>query len=78
MIDSIGSSANLPSAKRAHTSLQTSSLRNTSILTAVQQTQQRLSNAVAPVKIFAVPQASRNGIASPTRLPRGSLVDVLA
>jgi|GEM_PF-4022235 hypothetical protein len=78
MIDSIGSSTSLPSTQRAQTALQTNSLRSTQVLTAVQQTQQRSSNAVAPVKVFAVPQASKNGGSSTAKLPRGSLVDVLA
>jgi hypothetical protein len=75
MIDSIGSSSNLPSTVRAQTSLQTSRLRDADVLTAIQQ---RASNAAAPMRVFAVTQASRNGSSSMSKLPRGSLVDVLA
>jgi hypothetical protein len=78
MIDSIGSSTNLPATLRTQASLPASRLSDTSVLTAVQQTQQKTSNAVVPVKVFAVPQTSRNGSSATSRLPRGSLVDILA
>jgi len=78
MIDSIVSSTSFPSTSRAITVSQSSSLRTPSILTAIQQTSQRVSHAVEPVRIFAVPQAAGNGSSAMTRLPRGSLVDVLA
>ncbi|MDR3424396.1 MAG: hypothetical protein P4M13_04870 [Alphaproteobacteria bacterium] len=77
MIDSIGSATSSAAVSRTQTALQTSSLRNPDILTAVQQTQQRSSGATAPVKVFAVPQASKKGAGSGAKLPRGSLVDVL-
>jgi hypothetical protein len=78
MIDSIGSSTSIASSHRTQAATQTNSLRNPDVLNAVQQTSQRSSNATAPVKIFAVPQTTKNGTTSGPKLPRGSLVDVLA
>ena len=78
MIDSVGSSTSFPSTSRAIAVSQTSSLRTSSVLTAIQQTQLQTAHAVEPVRVFAVPQTSRNGSSAMTRLPRGSLVDVLA
>ena len=78
MIDSIGSSNSLASTQRAQTALQTSSLRSPAVLTAIQQTQQKSSGATAPVRVFSVTQASNTGASSTAKLPRGSLIDVLA
>ncbi|MFA4994231.1 MAG: hypothetical protein WC521_02880 [Bdellovibrionales bacterium] len=78
MIDSIGSATNFPPTSRAVTLTQPHALRSSSILTAV-QAQMRESTAVAPVKVFSVPDASKsNATSSMARLPRGSLVDLLA
>jgi hypothetical protein len=77
MIDSIGTVTSSAVTQRSQSALQTNSLRNTAVLTAVQQTQQRSSGSTAPVKVFAVPQSSKSG-SKPPKLPRGSLVDVLA
>ena len=78
MIDSIGSSTSLATARHAQASLQTNSLRSPAVLTAIQQKQQKTSGATAPVRVFAVPQSSKSGASSTAKLPRGSLVDVLA
>lgn len=79
MIDSIGGSTISTASGRANALTQASSLRGSGVLTAVQQTQQKSSGAVAPVKVFAVPQASNTGASttSSPSVPRGSLVDVL-
>jgi len=78
MIDSVGSSTSVPSTQRTQGVAQTSNLRNNpTVLNAIVQTQQKASHATAPVKIFAVPQSTKSGSSSTTKLPRGSLVDVL-
>lgn len=79
MIDSIGSSSGYLSANRANAALETGRLRSTQTLTAIQQTSQKDSSATAPVRVFAVPQAGKSGEAgtATSKLPRGSLVDVL-
>jgi len=77
MIDSIGSATNSALTQRAQTVQQSNSVRNPSVITAVQQTQQKSSGATAPVKVFAVPQSGKTGGAQPTKVPRGSLVDQL-
>jgi hypothetical protein len=77
-IESIGSKTSTNAAQRAQATAQTTGLRNNpAVLNAIVQTQQKSSNAVAPVKAFAVPQTAKSG-ATPPKLPRGSLVDVLA
>ncbi len=77
-VEPITSTSNAAQTQRAQTAAQTSGLRNNpAILNAIVQTQQRSSGAVAPVKVFAVPQTSKSGD-SKVKLPRGSLVDVLA
>ncbi|MFA5040870.1 MAG: hypothetical protein WC464_04470 [Bdellovibrionales bacterium] len=78
MIDSIGSSSTLPLSRQSNALVQTGRLRDSSILTAVQQAPQRVSNAVEPVKVFAVTQTSNGTAPSQAKLPRGSLVDVWA
>ena len=77
MVDQIGNIPGLNSAQRSQTAAQASSVRNPTVLNAVQQTRQKSSHAVAPVKIFAVPQSAKSGASSTAKLPRGSLVDVL-
>ena len=77
MIDSIGGKPGAGSTQRSQAAAQTNATRNPDVLNAVQQTSQKKSGAVAPVKIFAVPQSAKSGASSSTKLPRGSLVDVL-
>lgn len=76
VIESIGSTTSAPATQRSQTTASASGLRNPDVLNAVQQTSQKRSNAVAPVKIFAVPQTAKTG--TTPKVPRGSLVDVLA
>ena len=77
-IDPISNTSSATSAQRAQTASQTSGLHNNpAVLNAIVQTQQKASNAAAPVKVFAVPQTSKTGTTTP-KLPRGSLVDVVA
>jgi hypothetical protein len=77
-IESISKSTSAVSTQRAQTASQTSGLRNNpDVLNAIVQTQQRSSNATAPTKVFAVPQSTKSGN-STVKLPRGSLVDVVA
>jgi hypothetical protein len=79
MVDSIGSTTKIGSPQSIQAATQANSLRNNpAVLNAIVQTQQKSSGATAPVKIFAVPQSAKSGNSSTTRLPRGSLVDVLA
>ena len=79
MIDKIGGSTNLPSTQRASTSLQTVRPRSATLLAAIQQVKGVSSDATPAVRVFSVPQTSKNGTStSMPRLPRGSLVDVLA
>ncbi len=75
MIDSIGGSASLPSSQSL---LQANRLRDTGVLTAIQQTSPRASSAVEPVRVFSVSQTSEGNSTSSSRLPRGSLVDIWA
>jgi hypothetical protein len=78
-IDSIGKTSSATATQRAQSASATSGLRNSpDVLNAITQTQQSSSNAVAPVKILAVPQPSKSGNSSTLKLPRGSLVDVVA
>jgi hypothetical protein len=77
-VESITNATSAAATQRAQSVAQTSGLRNnTAVLNAIVQTQQRTSNATAPVKVFAVPQTSKSG-ESKVKLPRGSLVDVIA
>ena len=79
MIDSVGSSTNASSSSRTQAVSQTQSLRNNpAVLNAIVQTQQRASGATAPAPAFAVPQTTRTGASANVKLPRGSLVDVIA
>jgi hypothetical protein len=75
MIDSVGGSTNLPTVQRANLPVAAVRPRSAALLTAIQQIDGRASDAKTPVvKIFAVPQAKDGKM---TRMPRGSLVDVL-
>lgn len=80
MIDSIGSSSGNSSTLRSQSLVETSRLRNTEVLTAIQQAPQRASGATAPVTVFSVTQVDRGDAmgTSTAKLPRGSLVDILA
>ena len=78
MIDSIGSSTSVGNSQRSQASSQTTGLRSVDVLNAVQQKSQKTSGATAPVKVFAVPQTAKSGNAATTKLPRGTLLDVLA
>ncbi len=74
MVDSIGSSASLISSQR---SLQANRLRNADILTAVQQ--QDDGSGSKAMKVFSVADAQKTGsLNAKTKLPRGSLIDILA
>jgi len=78
MIDSINNSTNLPSTLRSQSLTQVSRARSTEILPAVQQSQQKTSGGSGAMTAFAVPQTGKSGATSTPKLPRGSLVDVLA
>jgi hypothetical protein len=76
MIDSVSSTSNAP---RVQSAVPAAALRNNPVvLNAIVQTQQRSSASTAPVTALAVPQTSKSGNSSNVKLPRGSLVDVLA
>lgn len=78
MIDSVGSATGgVSSNQRTQSSGQVDRARSTTVLNAVQQSTQK-SSSNAPVKVFSVAQASKSGASANTRLPRGSLVDLLA
>ena len=78
MVDSITStSAN--SVNRLQTAQQAASLRNnTAAVNSIVQTQQKSSSATSPVLALAVPQTSKSGGSSRIKVPRGSLIDVVA
>lgn len=80
MIDSIGSSSGNASTLRSQALVETNRLRSTDVLTTIQQAPQKASGAVSPVTVFSVAQADKgDAMGSATaRLPRGSLVDILA
>ncbi len=77
MVDPVNSISNSASVQRAQTAAQNSALRNNPVvLNAIVQTQQRTANL--PKVALAVPQTSGSNNSSKVKLPRGSLVDVLA
>ena len=78
MVDSITStSAN--SVNRLQTAQQAASLRNNAAaVNSIVQTQQKSSSATSPVLALAVPQTSKAGGSSRIKVPRGSLIDVVA
>ena len=79
MIDSIGSTSGAGNAQRTQATGQVATLRNNSaVLNAIVQTQQKSSSAKNIVNALAVPQPTKSGNSSNVKLPRGSLVDVLA
>ena len=79
MVDKISGGASSAASQRLQELAQSNRLRNTSVLTAVQQSDKQTTNARSAVQVFAVPQTNQSGTASGTaKLPRGSLVDVLA
>ncbi|MDD4616825.1 MAG: hypothetical protein PHW76_06920 [Alphaproteobacteria bacterium] len=73
MVDSIGSSALSIVPQR---SLQTARLRSSDVLTAVQSQQE--SRDSPALKVFSVADVQKNGLNAKTKLPRGSLIDILA
>jgi hypothetical protein len=77
VVDSINSTGSVTSTQRAQTAAQNSALRNNAVvLNAIVQTQQKASGTSKVA--LAVPQTSNSGNASKVKLPRGSLIDVLA
>jgi len=79
MIDSIGSNSGARNAHHAQATSNVPTLRNNpAVLNAIVQTQQKASSATNLVSALAVPQTSKSGNSSNVKLPRGSLVDVLA
>lgn len=68
------------SSNRTQNVAQGQSLRNNPVvLDAIVKTQQKTSGSAAPVNTaLAVPQSAKTGGTSGVKLPRGSLVDVLA
>ncbi len=75
MVESVGNSTSLVPGSRA-SQLRPARLRG-DVLTAVQQSETRASDSLKAVRVFAVPQASGPASTAP-KLPRGSLIDVLA
>jgi len=75
MIDSVGNSTSPVSGNRAP-ALRPARLR-ADVLTAVQQSSARAPDKLNAVRVFAVPQAA-NTTSSAPKLPRGSLIDILA
>jgi hypothetical protein len=80
VIDSIKNTTSAGASSRAQSVSQTSGLRNNAVvLDAIVQTQQKASGATARVNTaLAVPQSAKSGNSGSVKLPRGSLVDVLA
>jgi hypothetical protein len=74
MVDSITSATSAP--KPVTTPV--SSSRSHVTINAIAQTQQKRSGATNTVTALAVPQSAKSGNTSNTKVPRGSLVDVLA
>ncbi|MDD3370692.1 MAG: hypothetical protein PHE27_02580 [Alphaproteobacteria bacterium] len=78
MVGSIGSSSTLPVAQpRTQSSLPTSRLRNTDILTAIQDSGGS-SSARSAMKVFSVADAAKASSSGNSKLPRGSLIDIFA
>ena len=78
MIDSV-SSVGSTSTPRTQSTPQTSGLqRAPAAVNTVVQKQQKSSSATAPVLALAVPQTAKGGNGSRIKVPRGSLVDVVA
>ena len=80
MIDPVNSAGGANAASRAQSTTQTQSLRNNPVvLDAIIQTQQKASGATVRVQTaLAVPQSAKSGNNGNVKLPRGSLIDVLA
>lgn len=77
MIDSISGTGSTP-INRVLTP-QTSGLRNSpAVVNSIVQNQQKTSSAAAPVLSLAVPQSAKTGGSSRLKVPRGSLIDVVA
>ncbi len=74
MVDSINGINN---SNRLPVAAPNTAVRTVNTLNAVQQKSQKASGASAPVKVFAVAQ-SASSAATSNKVPRGSLVDVLA
>ena len=72
MVDSIKSVSSNP---RTQSASSTNALRNNPVLLdSIVKTQQQSSGRTA----LAVPQSAKSGASSSTKLPRGSLVDLIA
>ncbi len=80
MVDQISSTSSSTSLQRSQNAASTTSLRNNPVvLNSIVQTQQKKAGATNLVTALAVPQTSKtSGSSSNVKLPRGSLVDVLA
>ncbi|MDE1901673.1 MAG: hypothetical protein KGI37_08530 [Alphaproteobacteria bacterium] len=78
MVDSISNVPSSVSLQRAQTAASTA-LRNNNVGTTTIIQAQRASNATAPITTaLAVPQSAKTGGSGNVKVPRGSLVDVLA
>jgi len=78
MIDSISGTGS-SSINRTQITPQTSGLRNSpAVVNSIVQKQQKSSNATVPVLALAVPQTTKSGGSSRLKVPRGSLIDVVA
>jgi len=80
MIDSVNNSKGVNASSRIQNTSQTQGLRNNPVvLDAIVQTQQKTSGSTARVNTaLAVPQSAKSGNSNSVKLPRGSLIDVLA
>lgn len=75
MVDSVNG-VGASSINRIVTSAQSNSLRNTSSSGSVTQSQNKSNGASSSSFALAVPQTSKSG--SRVKVPRGSLVDIVA
>ncbi|MGB9151944.1 MAG: hypothetical protein WCD70_02535 [Alphaproteobacteria bacterium] len=79
MIDSISGTSSSSNPRTTQATPQTSGLqRSPVVVNAIVQKQQKSSNATAPVLALAVPQTAKSGASSRIKVPRGSLIDVVA
>ena len=79
MIDSISGASTSSNIRTTQATPQTSGLqRSPDVLNAIVQKQQKSSGATVPVLALAVPQTAKPGGSSRIKVPRGSLIDVVA
>jgi hypothetical protein len=77
MVNQVGGTPPVGGTQRTQSVVQANALRSPGTLTAVQQVQEKPGSVQGAIKVFSVPQA-KSGQPTSSKLPRGSLVDVLA